>query len=419
MSPTEPSPRLLSLLSLSRTRATVRSSRGKAIVAGIGVAYGLVALLAGYMLELVRTGASGTTVVVLTNPYSPAWWNYPALIVITPGGVLALPFFATFSMVVVSFGVGLGMGAGLLVAVRFFRSWRSAKASGRPATSLAGMTPAMVAVLTLGACCSTSAAAAGGIGAVAVASGTTYTQILLNSWFLNVFQMVVLAIALLAQELLISMYDSLLQGSSESDPTRSARAMPTERSGRFPWLALRVFLVIGGTLWILALLIEATLPAPGTPLAGVVLGGLFQHVLLGGTAIAAGLMPTAVLGTFGRRSPRTAVRGGRWLLLVAGTTVAVGVPPPLNTWGLTGLGNYSLGSLGLPAKLGGVVPPGGVGLVPDLVIASLYALLGVFGMVVAVYPDRVLRGMTGGGRPMVESLDRPVAGTSGTGHEAS
>jgi len=388
-------------------------------VAAIAISYGLVALLAGYMLEFVRTGASGTTVVVLTNPYSPAWWNYPALIVITPGGVLALPFFATFSMVVVSIGVGLGMGAGLLVAVRFFRSWKSAKASGRPATSLAGMTPAMVAVLTLGACCSTSAAAAGGIGAVAVASGTTYNQILLNSWFLNVFQIVVLAVALLAQELLISMYDSLLQRSPEADPMPSVDAKPTVQSGRAPWLALRVFLVIGGTLWVLSLLIEAATPAQGAPLAGVVLSGLFQHVLVGGTAIAAGLTPAALLGTFRRRTVRAAIGGGRWLLLVAGATVAVGVPPPLNSWGVTGLGNYLLGSLGLPAKLGGVVPPGGAGPVPDLVIASLYALLGVFCMVVAFDPHRVLDGLTGGGREMVDSLDRATPSTSGPRQDTS
>jgi hypothetical protein len=388
-------------------------------VAAIGISYGLVALVAGYMLEFVRTGASGTTVVVLTNPYSPAWWNYPALIVITPAGVLALPFFATVSMVLVSIGVGLGMGAGLLVALRFVRSWRSAKASGRPATSLAGMTPAMVAVLTLGACCSTSAAAAGGIGAVAVASGTTYNQILLNSWFLNVFQIVVLAVALLAQELLISMYDSLLQGSSEADPTMAASAKLAASAGRTPWLALRVFLVIGGTLWVLALLIETATPTQGAPLAGVALGGLLQHVLVGGTAIAAGLTPTVLLGTVGRRGLRTVIGGARWLLLVAGATVAVGVPPPMNGWGLTGLGNYLLGSLGVPGNLGGVVPPGGAGLGLDFVIASIYALLGVFGMVVALYPHRVLSGLMGGDRGMVDYLDRPTSTTPGSGQDTS
>ncbi|MGD0256906.1 MAG: hypothetical protein ABSB90_03375 [Thermoplasmata archaeon] len=160
-----------SLLTLRRTRAEVRGVRAKLAVTAIAVGYGFVALLAGYMLEFVRTGASTPTVAVLTNPYSPAWWNYPALIVVTPGAVLVLPLLATISMAVVSIGVGLGMGAGLLVAIRFFRSWRAARTMEGQVPLLAGMTPAMVALLTLGACCSTSAAAAGALGAVASITG--------------------------------------------------------------------------------------------------------------------------------------------------------------------------------------------------------------------------------------------------------
>lgn len=44
------------------------------------------------------------------------WWNYPALLVETPDFLLALPFFATIVMALVSAGVALGMTvAGLLV----------------------------------------------------------------------------------------------------------------------------------------------------------------------------------------------------------------------------------------------------------------------------------------------------------------
>jgi hypothetical protein len=210
-----------SLLTLRRTRAEVRGVRAKLAVTAIAVGYGFVALLAGYMLEFVRTGASTPTVAVLTNPYSPAWWNYPALIVVTPGAVLVLPLLATISMAVVSIGVGLGMGAGLLVAIRFFRSWRAARTMEGQVPLLAGMTPAMVALLTLGACCSTSAAAAGALGAVASITGTTTSEILLHSWILNVFQMVVLAAALLAQEVLIGLYAALLMKSPNPSPAPS------------------------------------------------------------------------------------------------------------------------------------------------------------------------------------------------------
>jgi len=388
-------------------------------VVAIALSYGVLALLAGYMLEFVRTGSSGVTVEVLSNPYSPAWWNYPALIVISPGGVLALPFFATISMVIVSIGVGLGMGAGLLVAVRFFRTWKAARTGGRSATSLAGMTPAMVAVLTLGACCSTSAAAAGGIGAVAVASGTTYDQLLLNSWFLNVFQIVVLAVALLAQEMLISVYDSLLQSSPNAGPAALSGPRRSEYRGRAPVLALRAFLLIAGTLWALSLLIDVAAPATAAPGAAVVLGGLFQHVLLGVTAIAVGLTPVTLMGTPARNLPRPLVRAVRALLLAAGASVVVGVPPPLNGWGLSGFGNDLLGALGVPAGLGGAVPPGGAGLALDLGVAAVYGLVGAFVMLLALFPHSILRKLAAGPEGTTRSLEAQALAPPGAARETS
>ena len=219
--------RLVGLLTLRRTRAVLRSRRGRALAVSIAVIYGFIALLAGYMLQIVPTGASGTTVRVLTNSYSPAWWNYPAILVVTPSGVVVLPFLSTISMVLVSIGVGVGMGAGILLASQFFRTWKLARAGRGLASPLAGLTPAMVALLTLGACCSTSAAAAGSIGAIAEVSGTSYDQILLNSWILNVFQVVVLAIALVAQEYLIGVFSNLAKPGAQprsNAPEQAARS---------------------------------------------------------------------------------------------------------------------------------------------------------------------------------------------------
>jgi len=219
--------RLVGLLTLRRTRAVLRSRRWRALAVSIAVIYGFIALLAGYMLQIVPTGASGTTVRVLTNSYSPAWWNYPAILVVTPSGVVVLPFLSTISMVLVSIGVGVGMGAGILLASQFFRTWKLARAGRGLASPLAGLTPAMVALLTLGACCSTSAAAAGSIGAIAEVSGTSYDQILLNSWILNVFQVVVLAIALVAQEYLIGVFSNLAKPGAQprsNAPEQAARS---------------------------------------------------------------------------------------------------------------------------------------------------------------------------------------------------
>ncbi len=404
-------PRLLSILTLRRTRAVVRGRGGRLAVAGIALAYVFIALLAGYMLEFARTGASGVSVEVLTNRYSPAWWNYPALLVVAPGGVLALPFLATVAMVLVSMGVGLGMGAGLILEVRFVRSWRTVKASGGTASPLAGLTPAMVAVLTLGACCSTSAAAAGGIGAIAEASGTTYNQILLNSWYLNVFQVAVLGLALIAQEQLIAVYGNLLGTSSEASqrvPDATRRAASTVRG---PVPAVRLFLIVTGTLWTLSLLVQLAAPSAGAPLTGRIIGAIYQHGFIGVAAIAAGLLPGSVRRAVTQPKLQRFVRGGRALLLVGGASIAVGVPPPVSGWGVYGLGNEVLGAAGVPARLGGVPPPGGFGAPMDLFVAAIYATLGIATILFALYPCEVLRRLTGDGTTPTSG---PVASSAGS-----
>ena len=83
--------RLISLLTLKHTRATLRGGRGRMIATSIAIFYGSIALIAGFMLQVGPTGASGTTVRILTNSYSPAWWNYPAVLVTTPGGSSYFP----------------------------------------------------------------------------------------------------------------------------------------------------------------------------------------------------------------------------------------------------------------------------------------------------------------------------------------
>jgi bacteriorhodopsin len=307
---------LLSVLALRRTRAMVRGFRGRALFAGIATLYGATALLIGSMVQIAPTGATGTSITVLTNHYSPAWWNYPAVLVVSPNGILVLPFLETISMVLVSLGVGLGMAAGLLLAVRIVRSWRTARAEGRgSAAPLAGLTPAMVAMLTLGACCSTSAAAAGSMGALAEVSGTSYDQILLNSWLLNLFQIAVLAIALIAQEQLLAVYGGLLVG-----PAGAHEAVGTDRravSGRafLPVLAVRLFLVVGGTLWTLSFLIAWADGATAVPLAAFLVSGSFERGVLGLAAIAGGLLPTALVKGAAarvRRHPGAPVRGPSW-----------------------------------------------------------------------------------------------------------
>ena len=219
-------PPWVSVLLLQRTRSILHTRKRRAAAVAVAAGYGVVALLAGFMLQVGPTGASGTTARVLTNSYSPAWWNYPALVVVAPGGVLALPFLATVSMLLVAAGVGLGMVAGVFAASSFLRSWKARSTVGGAGSTLVGLTPAMVALLTVGACCSTGAAAAGGLGGIAQLGGTSYTQILNNPWALYVVQLAVLGIALVAQEELLVVFGGLREVFDPGAPTRSEGPTP-------------------------------------------------------------------------------------------------------------------------------------------------------------------------------------------------
>jgi hypothetical protein len=245
---------------------------------------------------------------------------------------------------------------------------------------------------------------------VAVASGTSYDQILLNSWFLNVFQIMVLGIALIAQELLIGIYAGLVKTVPTEAPSPVEAPRSAARRFRAPVLAIRVFFIVAGTLWVLSGLVGLTAHASSATFPGFLVGDLLQHGFVGVIAIAAGLTPSLLLGLSTQDQRARVVRAGRALLLVGGASIAVGVPPPLTGWGLSGFGNYLLGAVGVPTRMGGVMPPGGGGVVLDLGIASLYALLGVLAVLLALYPDRMLREFGGGsGGPPCRLGERALA----------
>lgn len=396
----------LQVLFLPRTRRLVRGRRGRALAISTAVIYALIALYVGGMLEIAHTGSTTTTAQVVNNPYAQEWWNYPAFVVVAPGGVLALPFFPTLAMVVLSIGVGIGMGGGLIVAAQVVRQWRSARRGAGAAGTLAGLTPAMVALLTLGACCSTSAAAAAGVGAVAVAvsSGVSLSLLGVESWYLMVFQIVVLLVALVAQEQLLALYGGILGAPTEPLPETRARASAA-RKLTLPVAAARAFLVAAGTLWTVAFLIELAAPPAAAPWEGVLVGGFLQHVVLGSILVVAGLAPALLLAISRAPSLRGTVPVFRVLLLLCGASVLVGVPPPVNGWGVSGLGNDLLLTAGFsPAAGGALVSPTGAGPAADLAWATVYAVLGLFGVLLACRPRGILGPFLG------EPDGSPVAG---------
>ncbi|MCI4325032.1 MAG: hypothetical protein L3K00_04000 [Thermoplasmata archaeon] len=379
------SPGALSLLFLERSRSLLRTRVGAMMVAFVALLYAFVSLLVGQMLVLRPTAFTSVQTEVVTGSGANAWWNYPALVVTGPGAVLVLPFLATVTMVVVSIGVGIGMSVGLVLAYRLLR--RHGADHARPATlgSVSGLTPAVIALVTLGACCSTTAAATAGIGVVAQSSGTSIASVLANTWYLNVFQVAVLWVALVAQEQLLSVYGRLLGGETSAAPAPAS--VPVD--ARFLLGAvLRVGLVVAGVTWSLAMVAEWTSAAPPAVTVPTVVQWLLQHLFVGLFAIAAGLF---AVGTYRfvreslPRARRLAVRGA---LLVGGLSLLTWVPAPLAGWGVFGLGNEILGAAGFPAAWGAVALPS-IGPLP-LALRWLFqfGLLGAFATVAALWPER-------------------------------
>ncbi|MCI4360766.1 MAG: hypothetical protein L3J91_03610, partial [Thermoplasmata archaeon] len=147
--------RIYSVASLEQTRTQLRTWWGRLMVASIGSVFAFISLLVGQMLVLEQVGGEYFLEIIWRPASGAYWWNYPGVILVQPWGILALPFLPTVAMVLVAYGVGLGMSVAVLIGVRMFRSRRTAL--GRPVAlgSATGLTPAMIALVTLGACCST------------------------------------------------------------------------------------------------------------------------------------------------------------------------------------------------------------------------------------------------------------------------
>jgi len=380
-----PRPSPVALLTLREVRHYVRRSHAVGLAALIGIAYALGSMVLGGMLVLARLSGGYTVTVIPGNALGIQPWNYPGLLIAAPWGFVILPFFATIAMVIVSAGVGLGMATAIVLGVQLVRERK--RSVGRPAATgtIAGLTPAMIALVTLGACCSVTAGATAGVGLVAQASGSTTSNLLYNNWYLGVFQICVVYVALIAQELLLRVYGRLL---ARGDPAYSegpAALAPFDRRSLAVG-ALRAGLLGAGVTWSLAVVASWTTTDPSTASAALWFSWLIQHWLVGGLAIVVGLSPQ----TF-RRSARwiAGSAGGlvvRAFLLIGAWTLAGWVPPPLAGLGIEGFGNEVLGSLGASPATGAISPAFSLGVALVLRWGFQYLLLGAFAYVVARRP---------------------------------
>lgn len=383
---------MLSILSLGETRRYLRRYHARMMVVFFALLYALGSMLLGGMLILARVRGGTTVQVLWGNALGQAVWNYPGLLIVAPWGVVSLPFLATVSMVLVSVGVGIGITVALLIGVRLVRDRKLSAARPGAIGSLAGLTPAMIALVTLGACCSTTAAATAGVGLVAQASGSSLNNLLINNWYLDVFQVSVVFVALLAQEMLLRVYGGVL-GLEPLGISRGDDAIVPPPGGARLVLGglLRAALLLAGVTWSLAMVAEWTTVSPVSAPPALWFQWIFQHLALSILAILVALFPGAAVSGFRQWAHVPLGLVLRAALLLGGVSLATWVPPVVAAAGASGFLNELFGVWGLPAAWGAVAPVFSPGIALYVRWGLQYLLLGGFGIVVALAPNWALR----------------------------
>ncbi|MCI4363072.1 MAG: hypothetical protein L3K13_02030 [Thermoplasmata archaeon] len=386
--------RLWALLTLQRTRSLLAPLPWRLLVGAISLLYAAGAMVVGRMLYFPSHAVRGGWFLYVYPSGPGPSWMYPAILAGGPNFELALPMTSGILMTLSAAGVGLGMALAALLIVRLWRERRTAVHLPTAVGSAAGLTPALLALLTLGACCSTTAAATAGIGLAAQSTGTTASAALANAWYLGVFQVSVIFVALLAQEQLVAIYGVLFRGPDGEAGSAPSSPRPTQLGARGAASGLlRVCLVVAGVTWSLAALPSWFTNPHGATAASRGVSLAFLHFGPGLLAVLLALFPVETLAAW-RRLERTALgtvlRGS---LLAGGLALLTWLPPPLDGAGGGGLGNELLGFAGLPASWGAVAPPA---LLPIALFARWglqFLLLGSFAVAVGIAPETAVRAL--------------------------
>lgn len=372
-------------LTLSRLRATVRSRTFRRIWILSTIAYLGVSVFIGQMVLIVPPGPGAAQI-----PTQVSWLGYgqvqnaylaPALLVVSPYVVIALPFWGTVVMSLLGLGIGLSVASTVSVFVQERRRQAELAASG--------VAPAITGWAFLGACCCTTCAAqVAATGVVGAAVGSTPSVLLSQSWPLAVLQLGVVALSLLYLEY------RLERPAPGPRPPVAARRLVSS-------VLVRIFLLVAAITWLFAMVAEWAEGSPVDP--GTIYHWSVEHVALGTFALLSAIVPVWVGAQLARRTlPARAARG---LLLVGAFTWGVWVPPVLVAQGLGGFVNELLGYLGAPASLGAVPPDSPLGAALYFHWAFQHLLLSGWAFVAAIWPVRALNAVSAG--ESVGAADEP------------
>jgi hypothetical protein len=212
-----------SFLALERTRSLLMGLRYRLLVGVIGLSYVLGTMLFSGMLFIPSHPLNVPVFFFIEPAGYGASWTYPAILAGNAYFQVDLPMLSSILMTLSAAGIGLGMALAVRLVARLVRN--RVKNPLRPTAlgSVAGLTPAMIAFLTLGACCSTTAAATAGISLGAHSGGIGVAGVLANTWYLGVIQVAIVYAALLAQEQLLRVYE-LFQDTSRSESSGTDRS---------------------------------------------------------------------------------------------------------------------------------------------------------------------------------------------------
>ena len=365
---------MLSLLSFRETRRFLGVGARLRWALGFAYAFALLSMIVGQMLVLGSfQGSSPITVVTDTGP---RWWDAPELILVLPFGVAILPMLPTLATLGVALAVGVSGVVGLSTVRSRIRRGPDPSGPSAAGSVAASAGPAITGFATLGACCCVSCAGAVGLSVVAIASGADAAALQTADWYVALFQLGVVLLALVAQE-------RMLRRNPLECPRATSR--PRTEAAR---VALRAALLLGGITWSLAMLLEFGTDLPFSAPAALWYHWIFEHQLLAGLAICAGLFPEELSDRVRRSARSLRAVPFRVVLLVAALSWGLWVPPFAVDFGLGGLINELLGVGGFPASYGASVPEGVVG--PALVFHWVFqhAALAGFGAALAVFPAR-------------------------------
>jgi hypothetical protein len=381
-----------SLLTLRGTRSLLTGLGYRVLVGLIGFGYAFGAMVFGGMLYFPPTPLrTGWFLYVYPSGPGPSW-TYPAILAGSPYFQVVLPMVSGILMTLTAAGVGLGMSLGVFLGLRLIRHRRSGLLGPTAVGSAAGFTPAMIALVTLGACCSTTAAATAGISLAAQSSGTSPAAALANAWYLGVFQVVVVYVALIAQEQLLRVYGFLLGGSTLRPSPDAESATPPPLGWRAVGsAALRIVLVAAGLTWSLSLFTGWFATSPERASASAWLGWTLQHLVPGLLAVLVALFPAGTLRLWEKLPSGRAALAIRGFLVVSGLTLLTWMPAVVAQKGAAALGNELLGFWQSPAAWGAVAPPalGVVGL--SFRWAFQFVLLGAIAVAMGIAPKATLK----------------------------